>query len=180
MSRHEDRSDWLLAMIPRFLDAPMAADARSRLLSIIAAGSLAVAVYVTVSIVVFVTMNRTSPSRFETVPREHLELVLWVESDRMGFMLDALDTERLDVQRDVVKNERRQSYENRPYGLAWETLARTYEKLHAGLDALLGSTGVESLLVRSGRLAGEDFSSLDVAVLKDPEQHISDHDKHHQ
>jgi zinc protease len=53
---------------------------------------------------------------FETVPREHLELVLWIESDRMGFLLDAVDQERLDVQRDVVKNERRQSYENAPYG----------------------------------------------------------------
>ncbi|MGC4092417.1 MAG: pitrilysin family protein [Polyangiaceae bacterium] len=53
---------------------------------------------------------------FETVPREQLELLLWIESDRMGFMLDGLDQERLDVQRDVVKNERRQSYENAPYG----------------------------------------------------------------
>lgn len=53
---------------------------------------------------------------FETVPREHLELVLWIESDRMGFLLDAVDQERLDIQRDVVKNERRQSYENAPYG----------------------------------------------------------------
>jgi zinc protease len=53
---------------------------------------------------------------FETVPREHLELVLWLESDRMGFMLDALTLERLEVQRGVVKNERRQTYENSPYG----------------------------------------------------------------
>src|SRR5688572_622487 len=53
---------------------------------------------------------------FETVPREQLELVLWIESDRMGFMLDGLDQERLDVQREVVKNERRQTYENAPYG----------------------------------------------------------------
>src|SRR5687767_415232 len=53
---------------------------------------------------------------FETVPREHLELVLWIESDRMGFMLDTLNQERLDVQRGVVQNERRQSYENAPYG----------------------------------------------------------------
>jgi zinc protease len=53
---------------------------------------------------------------FETVPREQLELVLWIESDRMGFMLDTLNQERLDVQREVVKNERRQSYENAPYG----------------------------------------------------------------
>jgi zinc protease len=53
---------------------------------------------------------------FETVPREQLELLLWIESDRMGFMLDGLNQERLDVQRDVVKNERRQTYENAPYG----------------------------------------------------------------
>ncbi|HEX3775376.1 MAG TPA: pitrilysin family protein [Polyangiaceae bacterium] len=53
---------------------------------------------------------------FETAPRENLETLLWLESDRMGFMIDTLTQERLDVQRDVVKNERRQSYENAPYG----------------------------------------------------------------
>jgi zinc protease len=53
---------------------------------------------------------------FETVPREHLELVLWIESDRMGYMLDTLTQESLDVQRGVVQNERRQTYENAPYG----------------------------------------------------------------
>ena len=55
---------------------------------------------------------------WETVPSNHLEMALWLESDRMGFLLDALDQKRFDVQRDVVKNERRQSYENRPYGTA--------------------------------------------------------------
>jgi zinc protease len=53
---------------------------------------------------------------FETAPSENLETLLWLESDRMGFMIDTLTEERLDVQRDVVKNERRQSYENAPYG----------------------------------------------------------------
>ena len=53
---------------------------------------------------------------FETAPRQELELLLWLESDRMGYMLDGLDQQRLDVQRDVVKNERRQTYENAPYG----------------------------------------------------------------
>jgi zinc protease len=53
---------------------------------------------------------------FETAPSENLETLLWLESDRMGFMIDTLTQERLDVQRDVVKNERRQSYENAPYG----------------------------------------------------------------
>ena len=56
---------------------------------------------------------------WENVPSDYLELALWLESDRMGFLLEALDQERLDLQRDVVKNERRQSYENRPYGMAY-------------------------------------------------------------
>ena len=55
---------------------------------------------------------------WENVPSNYLELALWLEADRMGFLLDALDQKRFDVQRDVVKNERRQSYENRPYGMA--------------------------------------------------------------
>ena len=53
---------------------------------------------------------------FETVPREHLELALWLESDRMGFMVESLTKQRFHVQRNVVLNERRQSYENSPYG----------------------------------------------------------------
>jgi zinc protease len=60
---------------------------------------------------------------WELVPSNYLELALWLESDRMGFLLPAMTQEKLDNQRDVVKNERRQSYENRPYGLASETIA---------------------------------------------------------
>jgi zinc protease len=63
----------------------------------------------------------TTPDRtnyWENLPSNYLELALWLESDRMGFLLDALDQPRFDVQRDVVKNERRQSYENRPYGVS--------------------------------------------------------------
>ena len=56
---------------------------------------------------------------YVNVPSNYLELVLWLESDRMGFLLDALDQSKFDIQRDVVKNERRQSYENRPYGMAY-------------------------------------------------------------
>jgi len=63
---------------------------------------------------------------FETVPSEQLELVLWLESDRMGFMTDALTPDRLEVQRGVVLNERRQSYENRPYGPSELTLYDTF------------------------------------------------------
>jgi zinc protease len=52
------------------------------------------------------------------VPTSALELALYLESDRMGYLLDTMSPERVDGQRDVVKNERRQSYENRPYGMA--------------------------------------------------------------
>ena len=62
---------------------------------------------------------------FETVPQNELELALWLESDRMGFLLEALDQKKLDNQRDVVKNERRQSYENAPYGPSQEKLVQT-------------------------------------------------------
>ena len=55
---------------------------------------------------------------WENIPSNYLELALWLEADRMGFLLEALDQRKFDVQRDVVKNERRQSYENRPYGMA--------------------------------------------------------------
>lgn len=55
---------------------------------------------------------------WEDLPSNYLELALWLESDRMGFLLEALDQRRFDVQRDVVKNERRQSYENSPYGMS--------------------------------------------------------------
>jgi zinc protease len=52
------------------------------------------------------------------VPSNALELALYLESDRMGYLLDTMTPQRVDGQRDVVKNERRQSYENRPYGMA--------------------------------------------------------------
>jgi zinc protease len=56
------------------------------------------------------------------VPANALELALFLESDRMGYLLDTMTPKTVDAQRDVVKNERRQSYENQPYGLAQPTL----------------------------------------------------------
>lgn len=77
---------------------------------------------------------------FETVPREHLDLVLWIESDRMGYLLDVLDQGLLDVQRDVVKNERRQSYENAPYGPSYLTLVDSlFPTGHPYNGAIIGS-----------------------------------------
>jgi zinc protease len=68
------------------------------------------------------TTDRTN--YYENVPAEYLELALWLESDRMGYLLDALDQSSFDVEREVVKNERRQSYENRPYGLAGQEVRK--------------------------------------------------------
>jgi zinc protease len=59
---------------------------------------------------------------FETLPSNQLELALWLESDRMGYLLDKLDAPQLANQQDVVRNERRQSVENRPYGMADEAV----------------------------------------------------------
>lgn len=77
---------------------------------------------------------------WETVPSNYLELALWMEADRMGFLLPVMTQKRLDNQRDVVKNERRQSYENRPYGLAYETiLAAMYPPDHPYSWPTIGS-----------------------------------------
>ncbi len=59
---------------------------------------------------------------FETLPSHQLELGLWLEADRMATLLDAMSQDNLDNQRDVVKNEKRQSYDNRPYGSFYEKL----------------------------------------------------------
>jgi zinc protease len=59
---------------------------------------------------------------WEQVPSNALEQMLYIQSERMGFLLPALTRENLDNQREVVRNERRQNYEMRPYGLAWKTL----------------------------------------------------------
>jgi zinc protease len=68
---------------------------------------------------------------FETVPSNRLELALWLESDRMGFLLDHVDQATFAGQRDVVKNERRQNYENAPYGMTEAFLCQElYPKGH--------------------------------------------------
>jgi predicted Zn-dependent peptidase len=74
------------------------------------------------------TLNGTTwcdrTNYYETVPAHHFETALWLEADRMGGLLDALDQQNLDNQRDVVKNEKRQSRDNQPYG-SW--LDRVHE-----------------------------------------------------
>jgi zinc protease len=67
------------------------------------------------------TNDRTN--YYENIPSNYLESSLWMESDRMGFLLDTLDIAKLNAQRDIVKNERRQSYDNQPYGRVGEIFA---------------------------------------------------------
>ncbi|MFF5038164.1 M16 family metallopeptidase [Streptomyces nigra] len=77
---------------------------------------------------------------FETMPAHQLELALWLEADRMGSLLVALDEEGLENQRDVVKNERRQRYDNVPYGTAFERLtAMSYPDGHPYHHTPIGS-----------------------------------------
>jgi len=77
---------------------------------------------------------------FETLPSNQLELALWLEADRMGSLLPAMTQEKLDTQRDVVKNERRWSVDNQPYGTWWEKLpALCYPPNHPFHHSLIGS-----------------------------------------
>ncbi len=90
------------------------------------------------------TMNGTTwldrTNYFETVPSHQLEVVLWLEADRMGTLLDALSQENLDNQREVVKNEKRWSYDNRPYG-SWieKVLGGIYPPEHPYHHPTIGS-----------------------------------------
>ncbi|WP_063653281.1 M16 family metallopeptidase [Aliivibrio fischeri] len=68
------------------------------------------------------TTNRDRTNYFETVPANQLEKMLWLESDRMGFLIDAVSQKKFEIQRSTVKNERGQNYDNRPYGLIYEKM----------------------------------------------------------
>jgi zinc protease len=70
------------------------------------------------------TTSNDRTTYYETVPSNYLEDEIWLESDRMGFLLDSLDLAKLNAQRDIVKNERRQSMDNQPYGRVEEILAQ--------------------------------------------------------
>jgi zinc protease len=77
---------------------------------------------------------------YETVPSNYLESSLWLEADRMGFLLDTLDLAKLNAQRDIVKNERRQSVDNVPYGRAGEIISEAlYPKGHPYSWDVIGS-----------------------------------------
>jgi zinc protease len=84
------------------------------------------------------TEDRTN--YYETLPSNALPLALWLDSDRMGYLLPTMDLAKVNLQRDVVKNERRQSVDNVPYGRADETiLAALYPKSHPYSWPVIGS-----------------------------------------
>jgi zinc protease len=91
--------------------------------------------------------NTDRTNYWEVVPTSALELALWLESDRMGYLLPALTADRFENQRDVVLNERRQNYENRPYGLAMVALtAALYPPEHPYHWMTIGSAAdIESM-----------------------------------
>ncbi len=86
------------------------------------------------------TTSNDRTTYYETVPSNYLESALWLEADRMGFLLDSLDLAKLNAQRDIVKNERRQGVDNQPYGRAGEILAQTtYPSTHPYSWDVIGS-----------------------------------------
>ncbi len=77
---------------------------------------------------------------FETVPANQLEFALWLESDRMGYLLEVLDQAKLSNQQDVVRNERRQGRENAPYGMVYEAMVKAlYPAGHPYHGVVIGS-----------------------------------------
>ncbi len=76
------------------------------------------------------TTNRDRTNYFETVPANELEKMLWLESDRMGFLIDAVSQKKFEIQRSTVKNERAQNYDNRPYGLMYERIGQALYPLN--------------------------------------------------
>ncbi len=121
------------------------------------------------------TTDRTN--YWEDVPSNYLELALWLEADRMGFLLDGLDQQKFDVQRDVVKNERRQSYENRPYGMAhWHLqpamfpLPHPYHWMTIGSQEDLDAASLDDVKDFFQRFYGPSNASLAIAGDFNPEQ----------
>ncbi|WP_086983116.1 M16 family metallopeptidase [Vibrio aphrogenes] len=100
------------------------------------------------------TTNRDRTNYFETVPSNQLEKMLWLESDRMGFLVNAISQRKFEIQRDTVKNERGQNYDNRPYGLMYEKMGEAlYPQTHPYSWQTIGYV--------------EDLDRVDVNDLKD-------------
>jgi zinc protease len=122
------------------------------------------------------TTNTDRTNYFETLPSNQLELALWLEADRMGFLLPAVTQEKLDRQRDVVKNERRQNYENRPYGRVRGAVAAAlyppdhpYSWLTIGSHEDLSAASLEDVHAFFRRWYGPNNATLAIGGDVDPE-----------
>ncbi|GAB3316192.1 pitrilysin family protein [Larkinella ripae] len=123
------------------------------------------------------TTNADRTNYFETVPSNQLERALWLEADRMGFLLDAVTQKKFEIQRATVKNERGQSYDNRPYGLAYEYTAKNlypyghpYSWLTIGYIEDLNRVNVNDLKNFFLRWYGPNNAVLTVGGDVDPKQ----------
>ncbi|MDA0562915.1 insulinase family protein [Streptomonospora sp. S1-112] len=112
---------------------------------------------------------------YETVPEHALDLVLWLEADRLATLREGMSQEVLDNQRDVVKNERRQRYDNQPYGTALERILRLgypeghpYHHSTIGSMADLDAADLDYVLSFHGRHYGPDNAVLTVVSNLDP------------
>jgi zinc protease len=124
------------------------------------------------------TTNSDRTNYFETVPSNQLEKMLWLEADRMGFLLDSVTQKKFEVQRATVKNERGQRYDNAPYGVVGEKIGEAlYPKAHPyswttiGYIEDLDRVNVEDLKRFYMRWYGPNNAVLTVAGDVDP-QHV--------
>jgi len=123
------------------------------------------------------TTNSDRTNYFETLPSNQLETALWLEADRMGFLLDAVTVPKFENQRATVKNERGQSYDNRPYGLVNEKVSQAlYPQGHPyswpviGYLAELDRATLDDLKHFFLRWYGPNNATLTVAGDVDPKQ----------
>ena len=126
------------------------------------------------------TTNRDRTNYFETVPSNQLETMLWLEADRMGFLLDAVTQKKFEVQRATVKNEKQQRYDNSPYGLWRELNAKTlypyghpYSWLTIGYLEDLDRVDVNDLKKFFMRWYGPNNATLTVGGDVEPQKVIS-------
>lgn len=126
------------------------------------------------------TTNQDRTNYFETVPSNQLEKMLWLESDRMGFLLNAVTQQKFENQRATVKNERGQNYDNRPYGLAREYISKAlysyghpYSWLTIGYIEDLNKVDVNDLKRFFLRWYGPNNATLTIGGDVNPQQTIA-------
>lgn len=124
--------------------------------------------------------NRDITNYYQTMPSNQLEVALWLEADRMGFLLDSVTQQKFEIQRATVKNERGQNYDNRPYGLIGETTSKTlypfghpYSWLTIGYVEDLNRVGVQDLKNFFLRWYGPNNATLSIGGDVDSKEVVS-------